>query len=339
MRILIVIIAFIAASSAAAEDYCPAETIFSDSYSDKDGVGNYEFGYTSGYRRNAQGDYSFIYCIKNLSDQTPFEFKWKGPRPSSLLKGKVAYGQDYTEGWQPSSTPPDEIAERVLSLGNGGTFTDVEIETMFKKAQNGADAKLHRAQLVREPFKLGTWAEFLADIRSTPPEGGIFRRFSGVTFSVPSDINEWDAFIASTDQVPESRPVRVQAFFGVEYNIETLEMNLVRGVGFAEDTPPDGEIGSFLAAFSMDYPAVKEAGLTGEASAFSADQEIVSFGTAFPGRLAYIGIRQTTPLGSLQPYISDERSVRRVDVPVTLNLNSEPIFEFPTELLGLPASL
>lgn len=308
-----------------ATDYCADMSGFATWISDEVNEGNYELGHTSGYNQDAAGSYYYKYCITNLSDQTMFEFKWNGPRPNMLLRGRVAYGQSYTEGWGNSSSSPDENDERVLQLGNGNSYhiTD-NIQTIFRSAAS-------RSQSNHSDLDMRSWPAFIQGLRNRPLADAIYRQTAGVRFSIPSDPSDWDAFIGGSEAQPESAPIQMQVYLGLEYDLEKLEIRLISSAGVIPSDVLTERPSDLLKELRLEFPELARAGFEVNSIGFeNTDQQIVNIDSQ------YHGFIQSEYIASLNDLLNEERPVPIIDVPIILTLSGNQIFEFPLEALGMP---
>ena len=331
MKSLLLFLPFIFPVAAFAEDYCTEMHLFEDHYSDELIMGNYEAGHTSGYRMRPDGDYEYRYCVKNLTDQTPFQFRWKGPRPSTLLEGRLAYGRTETEGWVVASAPPDNRAERELGLGNNVSLTYGQVESLFRQSKLEGAETIIPVQDAIFYLDVSSWAAFSDQISATNPER--YRRSAGIIFSMPSNPKDWEGFINGDEVPPSSDPVRMQAFIFLDYLPETQGIDLVTSVALQPSPGFQGNFTELLGALSMEFPALAEAGIDARAIEFDGQDRIIEVGRDFFGTV----IRQ--PVANFADFVEDGRPVNRVSVPITLLLEGRPIFEFPFEALGLPSAL
>lgn len=330
MRMSIVLFLILFPAAAVAEDYCDDINLFEDHYSDKLTIGNYEAGHTSGYRQRPEGDYAYQYCVKNLTDQTPFQFKWKGPTPSTFLGGRLAYGRAATSGWIVASAPPDPRDDRELGLGNNGSLTYDMVESIFRESNLESEETVIPAQNVAVGLDVSSWAAFSDQISKRNPEG--YRRSAGIIFSMPSDPEDWKSFIEGDEVPPSSDPVRIQAFISLDYRPDTKEIDLVTSVALQRWPGFKGNFSELLGPLSMEFSELERAGIDAESIEFDVGDNIVEVSQGF------IGVVVQKSAANFADFVQDDRSVNHVSVPIWVLLQGEPIFEFPFEALGLPSA-
>lgn len=334
MRIILTGFLVVTGTSAWAEDYCPNMHLFTEHRSDEAYVGNYEAGYTSGYRKTAQGDHFFRYCVKNLSDQTMFQFLWKGPRPGRLFQGRLAYGHDQASAWFPSDKGPDDIDMRDLGFrnGRGSDYTTEPVETFFRKAELHDHAQPLRVQAV-ETFDLSSWDRFTTGLQNAlNPDDPRLRRTAGVTFNMPSDPAEWESYIEGSEEPLQSPPVPVQVFMGLEYDFASYEVSVITSLGLnVEAAASTGATEAIVAAITLEFPGLAELGFEIGSANFSTD-ELSQTATQLQDF-------RMQPVANFKAFLRDERPVGKSIFPMTVLLNNEPIFEVPFQALLLPEGL
>lgn len=321
-------------TSAWGEGYCPDMHLFTDHRSDEVYVGNYEAGYTSGYSKTAQGDHVFRYCVKNLSDQTMFQFLWKGPRPGRLFHGRLAYGRDSASAWFPSDAGPDDNDMRDLGFRNGrdNDYTTEPVETFFRKAELLDRTLPLRVQAV-EDFDLSSWARFTTGLQSAlDPDNPILRRTAGVMFNIPSDPAEWESYIEGREEPLQSPPVPIQVFMGLDYDFSSYEVSVITSLGLnTEAAASNRATEAIVSAITLEFPGLAELGFEIGSANFST------------GRLSQTATQlqdfQRQPVAKFEALLWDDRPVGKSSFPVTVLLNNEPIFEVPFQALLFPEGL
>jgi hypothetical protein len=325
-------ILFCILATTAAAEHCEDGTQFDEQISGMIDDGSYEAGYTSGYRK-LPGKYRFEYCVRNLSDTAPFEFLWKGPRPSPLLKGQLSYGRSKAKGWKEVATSYEQDV-RELGIGLGSNMDYHDVDTFFKSAWVQAP-RIFRTQGSVEP-DVSSFAGFsntLEALRESNPDQTGLSYSSGVEFLVPSNPEEWE--MSLTDGAPKSEPVLVTAWVRLTYDFESLNVDMSTNLAVRIETASESIVEDLFQSFELLHPGFDEIGFDALSEVKFQEGDSIKFQNPLT-RDQFVGVRQARTVFNIGKFSNDTRPPQVSDVPVEVLFAGRPIFVFNAEALAAP---
>lgn len=299
---------------------------------DKVSIGDFDVRVTSGYRVLTKKR-QFIYCLENLRNSS-VHFRWDGPAPTQLLSSKL--------GRPPNDRRTGKVKVHRDTVGQSGSgprvlnlrrteledFEAFYVETYFEITHLGREEIIPAQSDPILPYASGE--EFAAGIADLD---GPLALSAGIILDVPRDAEDWPEFLEGGGE-GEIEASRVMAELVLLYDRTTLEVAVQARLGFSPEFPtPDFE------RFFTSVRFSQENGF--EIFGFEVPQDITP---VFQGELqvvreGFIGIAETTPIGSLADFAQDGRALQRGNLPITVLLDGLPFAEFGLEVIGPPPSL
>lgn len=319
-------------ATTAAAEYCEDGTQFDEEVSGTIDDGSYEAGYTSGYQK-LPGKYRFEYCVENLSDTAPFEFNWKGPRPSPLLKGQLSYGRSKAKGWKDVAASYEQDV-RELGIGLGSSLDYHDVDTFFKSALFEVP-RIFQAQGALEPdvSSFDAFFDTFEALRENNPDQTGLSFSSGVEFLVPSNPEEWE--MSPADGAPESEPVLVTAWVRLTYDFESLNVDMSTNLAVRIDAASESIVEDLFQSFEVLHPGFDEVGFDALSEVKFIEGEPIGFQDPF-SREQFVGVRQARTVFNIADFSNDARPPQVADVPIEVLFVGRPIFEFHSEALAAP---
>ena len=339
----LLLLASVATAPSAAAHFCPDDRRgFIAHYTGEIEDGDFRIGYTSGFARDDQGLAILRRCLANLHTTAWVRFRWNGPRPDPIFQGRIPRARasgpsSRVEEWQSSTSPdPDDAARDLeLSIATSGDYDeDYSVDTYFKRAS----APVPRVHLTQQQvgLRLDSTKDFIESMRALMEgiDRDRFRLSSGVLFAMQPDPETWESFITGVDEQQDQPLARVNVVVAVEYDPETLEITLETAIGFDQSVFEDGWKDALFEGMSIGIQGLEGLGYE--------NVDLVKFSSleeAEPLGLSFRGARQSSLIGSMQDFVDDERAPVVGDIPITVRLREDIIYQFHLEVIAPPASI
>ncbi len=326
-----------ALTSPAAAEFCPDMQMFRDSVSDKIEEGDFHVGYTSGYAIDRNGAYLYRRCVENLHGSGWVNFKWKGPRPSTLLSGTLPRGRAKVEAWKRSLKPQERDLRKLgLSLNDDNDdYEYFDADSFFESAE-APGARITRVQAVEDPvFPEISARDFFDRVESglRQQEQTVFSMNSGIIASIPAEAEDWPAYLERSGGADDPPPLSAfTVIVGTTYDFEKEEIGLSAALGVDALTSQPTLWPQLAGAVTLRIGGLQELGLEAvEQVVFETDQAAEPLFRSFAGGSVDI------PLGSFSDARGDDGDIGLVtrDLPVTVSLRGIDLFSFYIEAIGL----
>ncbi|MCA0871658.1 hypothetical protein LCL97_12540 [Seohaeicola saemankumensis] len=329
-----------ALASPVAAEFCPEMQMFRDSVSDTIEEDDFHVGYTSGFAVDRNGAFLYRRCIENLHGSGWVSFKWKGPRPSTLLSGTLPRGRAKIEAWK-RSLKPQERDLRELGLSVGDDYEYFDVDSFFESAEAtgvpaAPGARITRVQAVEDPVLSEISArDFFDQIEGglREQEQTVFSMNSGIIASIPADAEDWTAYLERSGGTDDPPPLSAfTVIIGTTYDFEKEEIGLSASLGVDALTSELTVWPQLAGAVTLRIGGLQELGLEAvDQVVFEADQAAEPLFRSFAGGTVDI------PLGSFSDARTDDGDIGLVtrDLPVTVSLQGVDLFGFYIEAIGL----